>query len=59
MKTRRNIGNNKNYKSECTCYHCVGDIIGAREKTALEQYNDSLEEYELQILLKNQDESVD
>lgn len=61
MKTRRYDGIGKKYNGSCKChcYCCIGDIIGVREKTALEQYRDSLEEYELQILLKSQDESFD
>lgn len=43
METRRyKIPRN----APCTCYYCTGDVIGYREKKALDQYEDSMEEYE-------------
>lgn len=38
------------------CYYCTGSVLQYREKTALEKYKDSLEEYELQLILSEQDD---
>jgi hypothetical protein len=39
------------------CYYCTGSVLEYREKTALEKYRDSLEEYELLLIHKQEDNS--
>lgn len=46
----------RRFTRQCMCYYCTGSVLQYRQKTALEKYKDSLEEYELQLTLSEQDD---